>query len=107
MPPQRNKSPSSSQNNWKKIFSWGWEEKAIGRNKHPKTARSPKYFKTLWIFSGLKKIIPCNRVSTYFNYFLVNFSIYFPFRLCNGGELFDKIAEEQHFSESDAAKIMK
>ena len=29
------------------------------------------------------------------------------FRLCNGGELFDKIAEEQYFSEQDAAKIIK
>lgn len=27
--------------------------------------------------------------------------------LCNGGELFDKISEEQHFSEQDAAKIVK
>lgn len=26
---------------------------------------------------------------------------------CNGGELFDKIAEEQYFSETDAAKIIK
>jgi len=29
------------------------------------------------------------------------------YRLCNGGELFDKIAEEQYFSEQDAAKIIK
>ena len=29
------------------------------------------------------------------------------YRLCNGGELFDKIAEEQYFSETDAAKIIK
>ena len=28
-------------------------------------------------------------------------------RLCSGGELFDKIAEEQYFSETDAAKIIK
>jgi len=27
--------------------------------------------------------------------------------LCTGGELFDKIAEEQYFSETDAAKIIK
>lgn len=27
--------------------------------------------------------------------------------LCNGGELFDKIAEEQYFNEKDAAKIIK
>jgi hypothetical protein len=27
--------------------------------------------------------------------------------LCNGGELFDKIAEEQQFNENDAAKIIK
>lgn len=33
-------------------------------------------------------------------YFLVT-------ELCNGGELFDKIAEEQQFSEIDAAKIIK
>lgn len=32
-------------------------------------------------------------------YFLVT-------ELCNGGELFDKIAEEQYFSETDAAKII-
>jgi len=29
------------------------------------------------------------------------------YRLCNGGELFDKIAEEQQFSERDAANIVK
>ena len=28
-------------------------------------------------------------------------------RLCTGGELFDKISEEQFFSEKDAANIMK
>ncbi len=28
-------------------------------------------------------------------------------RLCYGGELFDKISEEQYFSERDAANIMK
>jgi len=33
-------------------------------------------------------------------YFLVT-------ELCSGGELFDKIAEEQYFSETDAAKIIK
>ena len=27
--------------------------------------------------------------------------------MCNGGELFDKIAEEQYFSEQDAPKIIK
>jgi Serine/threonine protein kinase len=31
----------------------------------------------------------------------------YSYRLCNGGELFDKIAEEQYFSEQDAAKIIK
>jgi calcium-dependent protein kinase len=29
------------------------------------------------------------------------------YRLCYGGELFDKISEEQFFSERDAANIMK
>jgi calcium-dependent protein kinase len=33
--------------------------------------------------------------------------IYSNFRLCYGGELFDKISEEQFFSEVDAAHIMK
>ena len=33
-------------------------------------------------------------------YFLVT-------ELCSGGELFDKIAEEQYFSETDAAKIIR
>ena len=28
-------------------------------------------------------------------------------RLCSGGELFDKISEEQYFNEKDAANIMK
>ena len=28
-------------------------------------------------------------------------------RLCYGGELFDKISDEQYFSEKDAANIMK
>ena len=28
-------------------------------------------------------------------------------RLCNGGELFEKIAQEQYFSEQDAANIIK
>ena len=39
------------------------------------------------------------------NFFIYQFII--SFRLCNGGELFDKIAEEQYFSETDAAKIIK
>lgn len=29
------------------------------------------------------------------------------FRLCNGGELFDKITEQTYFSEHEAAKIIK
>ena len=29
------------------------------------------------------------------------------FRLCNGGELFERIAQEQYFSEQDAANIIK
>jgi hypothetical protein len=29
------------------------------------------------------------------------------YRLCYGGELFDKISEEQFFSEVDAAHIVK
>jgi len=29
------------------------------------------------------------------------------FRLCNGGELFERIAQEQFFSEQDAANIIK
>ena len=32
---------------------------------------------------------------------------YFKYRLCYGGELFDKISEEQYFSEKDAANIVK
>ena len=29
------------------------------------------------------------------------------FRLCNGGELFERIAQQQYFSEGDAANIIK
>ena len=29
------------------------------------------------------------------------------YRLCNGGELFERIAQEQYFSEIDAANIIK
>ena len=35
-----------------------------------------------------------------------NLFLLFP-RLCNGGELFDKITEQTYFSEHEAAKIIK
>lgn len=41
-------------------------------------------------------------------YIFVNYSGFLNiFRLCFGGELFDKISEEQYFSEKDAASIIK
>jgi calcium-dependent protein kinase len=33
--------------------------------------------------------------------------IYSYFRLCTGGELFDKVSEEKNLSEDEAANIMK
>ena len=52
--------------------------------------------------SKIQSDFPCNRVSSYFT-IITNLIL---FRLCSGGELFDKIDEEQYFNEVDAAKII-
>lgn len=57
----------------------------------------PQHPEIVRVFPGRKALLSGNWVS-------LDFSI---FSLCFGGELFDKITEEQYFSEKDAAHIMR
>ena len=48
-----------------------------------------------------------NGIFSWLSKFWFQIKIAILFRLCNGGELFERIAQEQFFSEQDAANIIK
>ena len=72
----------------KKYLAQEEREKLLGEINILKQLDHPNILKLYEFFQDQKR------------YFLVT-------ELCSGGELFDKIAEEQYFSEIDAAKIIK
>ncbi len=108
---KRDKCTTRCQNNQQKVSRRDWETKDAHGNQHTETNGPPKHPQIVRVLPRLEAIFPSDRVSRVAHFGCIC-SVYVMawvclIRLCNGGELFEKIAQEQYFSEQDAANIIK